>query len=95
MGTTAEKLQKLRESKQAIKAALESKGQKPTDQLSTYAAMIDGLTDDRDATATAADLLKGKTAYAGGKKLTGTIPSKAATTITPGESDRSLLRGNT
>lgn len=93
MGTTAEKLQKLRESKQAIKAALESKGQKPTDQLSTYAAMIDGLTDDRDATATAADLLKGKTAYAGGKKLTGTIPSKAAATITPGESDQIIAAG--
>lgn len=36
-----------------------------------------------DATAVAADILKNKTAYINGKKVTGTIESQAAKTITP------------
>lgn len=36
-----------------------------------------------DATATAGNLLSGVTAYVNGVKITGTIPSKAAATITP------------
>lgn len=37
-----------------------------------------------DATATSADILSGKTAYVNGEKITGTIESQAAKTITPG-----------
>lgn len=43
MGTTAEKLQKLRESKQAIKQAIANKGQSPTDVLSEWAGLIDSI----------------------------------------------------
>ena len=44
---------------------------------------IGGGTDTSDATATENDLLSGKTAYAGGQKITGTIAFAPAKTITP------------
>lgn len=43
--------------------------------------------DTSDATATAAHILKNQTAYANGKKITGTIESQGAQTITPGTLD--------
>ena len=49
--------------------------------------------DTSDANAAAGDLLSGKTAYAGGVKLTGTIPSQGAQTITPGTSDQTIAAG--
>jgi hypothetical protein len=46
-----------------------------------------------DATAAANQILSGQTAYVGGSKITGTIPSKGAQTFTPGTSNQSIGAG--
>lgn len=46
--------------------------------------------DTSDATATAADILKDKTAYINGQKVTGTITSVNAQTITPTTTDQTV-----
>ena len=50
-------------------------------------------TDTSDATATASDLLSDKTAYGADGKITGTIPSKAATTYNVSTSDQTITAG--
>lgn len=52
------------------------------------------LSSQTSATAVSTDILSGKTAYANGVKLTGTIPSVAARTITPGRATQTIGAGN-
>lgn len=76
MGTTADKLNKLIQTKAAIKAALVEKGQTPTDVFSTYADNIKAIKDIPilDGNAEASNVLAGKTFYSNSTtKQTGTM----------------------
>lgn len=54
---------------------------------------IDNLT--ANTTATASDILLNKTAWSNGEKITGTIPSAAGATITPGTSNKTAISAGT
>lgn len=85
MGTITEKLQKLLDTKNAIKAAIIAKGQSVSDSdtFASYADKISAIetgTDTSDATITATDVRTGKIGYGAGGKVVGTVVDVEAAT---------------
>lgn len=100
MSTIAEKLSKLSSLKTDLAANLNTKGIASATSSMTYNELIPlvlnietGTSDITDATATSSDLLEGVIAYNNYGKITGTIPSLAATTYTPSTTDQTINSG--
>lgn len=95
MGTIADKLELLLQTKNAIREAIIGKGQAvtATAPFSSYPGKIAAIqtgVDASDATAGAGDILSPKTAYTASGKVEGIIPTLAAQTILPGTADQTI-----
>lgn len=95
MATIAQQLSELVTQKNQLAANLTSKGVDASSSETFNSLVPKVLTipsgiDTSDATATASDILDGKTAYADGAKLTGNIPSLAETEYTPTVIDQTI-----
>ena len=80
MGAVVDKLKKLLESKNAIKAVLEEKGKSPTNALSTYAQSISELDNEEQVSYVLANA-------DGTKKIYAQLSSKQPITLTATEND--------
>lgn len=97
---SSELFQSVSDGKSAVAAAITDKGVTTAadatfQQMATNIGQIQTGTDTSDATATAGDILSGKTAYGASGKLTGTIPSQNAVTITPGTTQQTAIPAGT